>query len=102
MPVRNGEWGRKKAQLIRAVTRLGFPGDLGEAAAEMLGSPRAMNRLIGYLNQARPKKIEQVADEILAIRMEIDKWRAKKESEEANRKINEMLWRGFGDDDSEE
>ena len=97
-----GEWGRKRAELVQAVVRLGFPEDLGSAAAEMLGSLRAMDRLIGYLRQAKPKRIEQVADEILAIRAEIDAWKAKIEGEEANRKINEMIWRGFREDEDEE
>ena len=41
----------------------------------------------------------QVVDEMLAIRSEIDAWRDKKASEEANAAYNEMLYYGLGDDE---
>ncbi len=93
------EWAQKKAELTRLIVQLGFPEDLGEAAAKMLGSPKAMDRLMSYLRQVKPRKMEMVVDEMLAIRSEIDAWKDKKASEEANRKINEMIWRGFEDDE---
>lgn len=102
MNEKRAEWVRKKAELIRTVEWLGFPPDLGEAAASVLGSPKAMDRLIRYLHYVKPKKMETVADEILAIRSEIDAWKDKKASEEANMKINEMIWRGFDDDGPED
>ncbi len=44
--------------------------------------------------------IETVADELLAICGEIDAWKEKKGSEEANAKYNEVLRYGFEDDRS--
>ena len=44
-------------------------------------------RLIG----SRLVEVEEVVDEMLAIRTEIESWRSKKESREANAKYNEML-----------
>jgi len=95
-------WAQKRGELTRTLLRLGFPEDLGDAAARMLGSPRAIDRLNSYLRQVKPKKIEMVVDELLAIRAEIDAWRDKKASEQANMAINEMIWRGFGDEDEDE
>ena len=40
-----GDWSAARDALVRAVTDLGFPGELGEAAARHLGSPRAMERM---------------------------------------------------------
>ncbi len=59
---------------------LGFPAELGEAAARHLGSPRAMDRMTKYLIYVQPDKAELVVDEMLAIREEIDAWKRKKQS----------------------
>ena len=41
-------WARARDELGAAVTSLGFQAELGEAAARMLGSPKAMYRMIYY------------------------------------------------------
>ncbi len=89
------EWARKRDELRAAMRELGFPQELGDLAAEHLQSPKAMERMIGYLSYEKPTKIEVVVDEMLAIRSEIDAWREKKAAEEANRRYNEMLWGDF-------
>lgn len=89
-------WKRTCNELVEAVTSLGFPEELGYAAAKHLGSPGAMNRMISYLQYVRPKKAELIVDEMLAIRSEIDAWKDKKASEEANAAYNEMLMYGLG------
>jgi hypothetical protein len=73
-------WTQARDALVRAVTALGFPPELGEAAARHLGSPGAMERMTKYLYLARPRTAEEVADEALAIRSEIDAWRERKRS----------------------
>ena len=93
-------WTRTKDSLVKAVEGLGFPAELGEAVARHLGSPKAMERMISYLDYVKPKSDELIVDEMLAIRSEIDAWREKKASEEANARYNEMLY--YGLDDSEE
>lgn len=55
--------------------------------------------MISYLNYVRPNKVEMVVDEMISIRSEIDAWRDKKASQEANAAYNEMLYYGFGEDD---
>ena len=74
------EWTLARDALVRAVVSLGFPEALGEAAARHLGSPGAMERMTRYLYLARPRRAEEVADEMLAIREEIDAWRERKRS----------------------
>ena len=83
-------WSRTRDDLVRAVEELGFPAELGEAIAKHLGSPKAMERMISYLYYVKPKTEELVVDEMLAIRSEIDAWREKKASEEANARYNEI------------
>ena len=92
-------WARTRDDLVRAIENLGFPAELGEAAARHLGSPKAMERMISYLSYVKPRSEELIVDEMLAIRSEIDAWREKKASEEANVRYNEMLYYGLGTED---
>ena len=89
------EWAKTKNELVRAVVDLGFPEELGEQIAKQLGSPKAMNRMLGYLYNVKPKTAELIVDEMLAICSEIDTWREKKASEEANVYYNDILNNGF-------
>ena len=74
------EWTRARNALVDTVVALGFPAELGQAAARHLGSPRAMDRMTKYLLYVQPEKVELVVDEMLAIREEIDAWKRKKQS----------------------
>ena len=94
-------WSRTRDELVRAVESLGFPAELGEAIAKHLGSPKAIDRMISYLRYVKPKTEELVVDEMLAIRSEIDAWKEKKASEEANARYNEMLYYGLSGDEEE-
>jgi hypothetical protein len=87
------EWARVKGELNNSLTELGFPAELGDEIAKNLGSPKAMWRMISYLDKVKPESVELVVDEMLAIRTEIEAWRSKKASEEANARYNEMLSR---------
>ena len=90
------EWVRTKEELVSAVKQLGFPEELGEQIAKQLGSPKAMNRMMSYLYNVKPRSAELIVDEMLAICSEIDAWRYKKASEEANARYNEILYYGLG------
>ena len=59
---------------------LGFPQELGEAVARHLGSPKAIDRMTAYLDYAKPSRAEEIVDEMLAIRADIDAWKEKKAS----------------------
>ena len=89
------EWTRTRDRLVEVMVRLGFRKDLGEAVAKNLGSPKAMERMISYLVNVKPRTEELLIDEMLAICSEIEAWKEKKASQEANARYNEMLLRGL-------
>ena len=72
-----------RERLIQAVTTIGFPAELAELCAKQIGSPKGIDRLTSYVCQVRPRSVEMLVDEMLAIDAEIKRWRKKKESEEA-------------------
>ena len=89
------EWTRTRDRLVEAMVRLGFREDLGEAVAKNLGSSKAMERMISYLVNVKPRKEELLIDEMLAICSEIEAWKEKKASQEANARYNEILLNGL-------
>ena len=93
------EWAWAKAELMQEMKSLGFRDELGDAIAKQLGSPKAIRRMSSYLYNVRPQSEELVVDEMLAICSEIDAWRDKKASEEANARYNEVLNYGLGVDE---
>jgi hypothetical protein len=92
-------WQYSRDNLMTAIKALGFPDELGEAVIKNLGSPKAMDRMTSYLVNVKPTTPELVVDEMLAIRSEIERWKAKKDSEDANAKYNEMLYYGLGNEE---
>ena len=93
------EWKEAFDGLVSEVTRPGFEEALGRELAKNLGSPKAMNRMAAYLRYEKPKKVEVVVDEMLAIKSEIEAWREKKESEESGARYYAMRRRGsLGDE----
>ncbi len=101
IPDPNREWVRAKEQLVNAIVALGFPKELGEQVAKMLGSPKAMDRMRAYLFNVKPRSAEVLVDEALAICSDIDRWRDKKAAEEANARYNEILYYGLGTEEDE-
>ena len=89
-------WSRKRDELVAAIEQLGFPGELGEQIAKQLGSTKAMDRMLVYLYNVKPRTAELVVDEMLAICSDIDTWHNKKAAEEANARYNRMLYYGLG------
>ena len=89
------EWNRTRDRLVAEIKKLGFREDLGYAVAKNLGSPKAMERMISYLVNVKPRKEELLIDEMLAICSEIEAWKARKASQEANARYNEMLLNGL-------
>ncbi len=95
------QWARAKDELNMVMRSLGFPDELGDAVARQLGSPRAIQRMISYMNNVKPQSAELVVDEMLAIQSEIEAWRQKKAAEEANAAYNDILYYGLGTDEEE-
>ena len=96
-------WAQARDRLAEAVTELGFHAELAHVMAGQLGSPKAIDRMTSYVRQAQPRTEEMLVDEMLAICAEIDAWRDRKESQEAQAAWNAMLFTGqFGNNDDEE
>ena len=93
------EWVRARDELVSSVVGLGFPQELGNEIAKNLGSPKAMRRMTAYLGYVKPKKVEIIVDEMLAIMSEIEPWREKKTSQEANARYNEFMYYKKDDED---
>ena len=88
-----------KADLISTLVGMGYPKEFGEAIASNLGTEKTMSRMLGYLRNAKPNSAEEIADEMLAIMSDRERWREKKMAEYYNSKYNEMLYNGFGTDE---
>ena len=90
------ERARVYAQLVTLIRRMGYPDSFGRAIADGLGSEKMMTRMMGYLRSAKPQSAEEIADEMLAILDDRDRWIKKKSMEYYNAKYNEMLYTGLG------
>ena len=84
-------WAQSRDRLALAITSLGYPGEFADLLANQLKSPNAIDRMTSYLYQAKPKSMEMIVDEMLAICAEIDAWRDKKASQEAQASYNAWL-----------
>lgn len=85
-------WAQARDRLVAAVTGIGFSAELAELMAKQLGSPKAIDRMVSYIRQARQRTEEMLVDEMLAICAEIETWRQKKESQEAQARYNSWLY----------
>ena len=94
----NPTWTHTRDRLVKSLTSLGYPAELGDIIARELGSPKGMERMISYLNYVKPERIELIADEMCAIKSDIDRWREKKESQKANAAYNSVLNGGLEDE----
>lgn len=88
-----------RKELIDTIVNMGYPAEFGQTIAEQLGTEMTMNRMIGYLHRMQPQSAEEIADEMLAICDDRDRWRKKKEAEFYNQKYNELIYEGFADDE---
>ena len=89
-------------QLVAAVTGVGFSAELAELMARQLGSPKAIDRMVSYIRQAHPRTEEMLVDEMLSSCAEIETWRQKKESQEAQARYNSWLYYKKWNPDEEE
>ncbi len=69
------EWADVKKRLVNKIKELGFPPELGEQIAKQLGSPKAIERMITYLEYVKPQTAEMIVDEMLATCSDVDRWR---------------------------
>lgn len=76
-------WSMSRNRLAAAVADLGYPEEFANLLAKELKSPKAIDRMVAWLDHARPGSMELIVDEMLAICSEMDAWREKKKSQEA-------------------
>ena len=95
-------WTQARDRLVTAVTDIGFSAELAELMAKQLGSPKAIDRMVSYIRQAHPRTEEMLVDEMLAICAEIETWRQRKESQEAQARYNSWLYYKKWNPDEEE
>ena len=95
-------WAQARDRLVAAVIGIGFSAELAELMAKQLGSPKAIDQMTSYVYQARPRTEEMLVDEMLAICAEIETWREKKESQEAQARYNARLYYKEWEPDEEE
>ena len=91
MTEKQREWARTRDELVSAIRELGFPKELGEQIAKQLGGIGSMSRMLAYLRYVKPRSAELIVDEMLAICSDVDRWRDKKASEEANARYTDYL-----------
>ena len=89
-------------ELVETIVRMGYPESFGESIAENLRTEKTMSRMIGYLRHARPKSAEEIADEMLAIMEDRERWIQKKSAQYYNSRYNEILNYGLEADESVE
>ncbi|MBR3224236.1 MAG: hypothetical protein IKF78_02825 [Atopobiaceae bacterium] len=73
--------------LADAITQLGYPEEFAQVLASELRSESAMRRMASYVRNAQPQSPEQIADEMLTIVEQRNRWVEKKMSEHANASI---------------
>ena len=95
-------WAQARDRLVAAVTGIGFSAELAGLMAKQLKSPKAIDRMTSYVYQAHPRTEEMLVDEMLAICAEIEAWREKKESQEAQARYNARLYYRKWDPDEED
>ena len=86
-------------ELVETSVRMGYPESFGKSIAENLRTEKTMSRMIGYLRHAKPKSAEEIADEMLAIMDDRERWIQKKSAQFYNSRYNEILNYGLEGDE---
>ena len=82
-------------ELVDTIAGMGYPEEFGVMIAENLHSEKTISRMLGYLRNAHPRSAEEIADEMLSIMYDRDRWIKKKSAEYYNEKYNELLYYGL-------
>ena len=86
-----------RLSLIETIKRLGHPEEFGMLIAAELGTEKQMTRMISYLVRLKPQSAEEIADEMLSIKEEFERYREKKVIEYYNEKNNLLMQNGLED-----
>lgn len=91
-----------KTKLISELQKRGYPQEFGIVIADQLGTEMTMKRMLSYLHHPIRYSAQEIVDEMLAIMAERDSWQRKHIAEYNNRKYNDLLNFGPGNDDKDE
>ena len=86
------QWAQARDHLAAALAAAGYPAGLADIMAKQLKSPRAIDRMTSYVRHGYARDMGMLADEMLAICDDVENWREKKESQEAQAKYNAYLF----------
>ena len=87
-----------RLSLIRTIENMGLPAEFGQTIADILGTEKQMLRMVSWLIQYRPNTVEEIADEVVSIKEEFERYRRKKMAEYYNIKNNELMNEGLEED----
>lgn len=85
----------KSMELYYLMIQKGYPEPFCKEVTFLLHTDWTARRMIGYLSHYQKLRLEDVADEVLAILSDRNRIMEKKELEEINARWNEMMWNGF-------
>ena len=88
----------KRKRLISCIIKIGYPKEFGVVLADELQTEKQMSRMIGYLLKSKSTKMEDIVDEMLAIKADFASYKQKKITEYNNAKYNELLLKGLDDE----
>lgn len=84
-------WLKAYHELISVMLEFGIPEEVSKYIAENLHSERSIRRMISYMHNAHPTRMEDIADEMYAIMEDRNNWIQKKENEGSNATYNAWL-----------
>ena len=90
-------WEKAYFELLGTLAHMGYPEQFGKEVVKNLGSEKLMRRMTQYLRSVRPKRIQDIVDEMLAIMEERNSWMLQRDARDINAKYNEMMNRKIED-----
>jgi hypothetical protein len=88
----------KSIELYNMMLRRGYPEPFCDEVTRNLNTDWTAQRMMGYLSHYKKLRLEEVADEMLAILSDRNRIMQKKEMESSNARWNEYLNYGFDED----
>ncbi|MBQ4046436.1 MAG: hypothetical protein II627_08275 [Lachnospiraceae bacterium] len=86
-------------ELYHLMLKRGYPEPFCDEVTQNLNTDWTAARMIGYLSHYERLRLEDIADEVLAILSDRSRIMQKKENEYYNARWNEFLASGFEEDD---
>lgn len=84
-------WRKAYAELLTVLASIGIPEEVGKYIAQNLHSERSIRRMTGYVRNAHPNTMEEIADEMFAIMEDRNSWIRKKEAQQSNARYTAWL-----------